>query len=486
MAKNRNHKNNKNKVEVEFVGHNAEGVTGSAILVKYNNSQIILDLGQEQGGDKFENFIANKNLYTGIKVSDIDLVIPLHLNIDHLSGTPLIVSKGYENPILIPKNSTSIARVLLTDSQYIGEKEAKLFSKYKNKEYSPAYTKDDVNKTLGLMQELEFKEKIELSRYIPNLEGEIILELIPAGHIPLSSQVILKFQDGANWKTLCYTSDIGNFKNNSKLIQPLERIKSCDLLIGECTYSKKPEKIYDRETDIQELMKTIKYTLNNNGKVLIPAFSMSRAQEILSVLYTHYRDCPYEIIMDSPMMIEINNLYRTRLLKDGANEYMQKILKWDKVRQIRSSNSSKVCIQDKEPKIIIASSGMITNYTRSAFHLASLVEDSNSTVCFVGYCSPRTLGNDMQQKYGTDNNIVINDVGYKINANVSVFHSFSSHMNYYNLLEYYSSINTPKICLVHSEMKSKKEFAVALQERCSEKCKTTEVIAVSKGQKMFI
>jgi len=491
MAKNRNsksknHKNSKNKVEVEFVGHNAEGVTGSAILIKYNNAQLILDMGQEQGGDRFENFMANKNLYSGIKVGAIDLVIPLHLNIDHLSGTPLIVSKGYNKPMLLPKNSTSIARVLLTDSQYISEKDAKLFSKYKNKKYDPAYTKDDVEKTLSLMQEIEFKQTIRLSEYIPNLEGEITLEFIPAGHIPLSSQVILKFEDGANWKTLCYTSDIGNFNNNSKLIQSLEKIKHCDLLIGECTYSKKPEKIYNRDEDIQELIKTIKYTLENKGRVLIPAFSMSRAQEILSVLHTYYRECPYEIIMDSPMMLQMNNLYRTRLIKEGANEYMQKILKWDKVRQIRTSNASKMCIQDDSPKIIIASSGMITNYTRSAYHLASLIEDSRSTICFVGYCAPSTLGNDIQQKWGTDNSVVINEVGYKIKANVSVFHSFSSHMNYYNLLEYYSSINTPKICLVHSEMKSKKEFAKILQERCSEECKTTEIIAVNKGQKMIV
>ena len=491
---------NKNSVTVEFLGNNAEHVAGSCILVKYNNIKLLLDYGQQQGGDKFKDFIANKSLYKGIKVNEIDAIIISHLNVDHFTGIGTMVANNYCNPIFMPINSSSIARVLLSDTQYLNTNEARLFSKFKNKNYEPSFSISDVDKAINLITEISFNDSIRLSDYIPSLNGidnEITLEYIPAGHIPLSSQIVLNFLDGANWKTIVYTGDINDSNNSSKLTLPIQKVECCNLLIGESTYCKKEfinpsinsnVNAFSKHKDVEitELLDTIKLTLNNDGSVLIPVFSMARAQEMLSLLYDNYRDCPYEIILDSPMMNKINNLYRTKLLTPNGNEYIRTILDWDKVRQVKSLNVSKMIIANNKPKIILASSGMLVNGTRSSYYAQSIIEDKRSTICFVGYNSPNTLGFNIQQKYNTNTKVKINDRLFNINCTVATFKAFSSHMQYNNLLEYYSSVNTPIVALVHGEMEHKKKFAKVLSDICHSKCKSTKVIAISKQEKIII
>jgi metallo-beta-lactamase family protein len=181
--------------------------------------------------------------------------------------------------------------------------------------------------------------------------------------------------------------------------------------------------------------------------------------------------------VDSPLAVEITNIYRD-ILTGEDKELIEKICSWENVRFIKDKKESDASVLDKSPKIIISSSGMM-QAGRVIKYAQSILPDSRSMTIFIGYSTVGSLA--WKIKNGKSNKtITINGKPCANRCSVLELRSFSSHIQYLDMLDYYSQVNCEKIYLVHSEQKSKIEFAKELQEKLEKENKTTKVVATNK------
>ena len=315
------------------------------------------------------------------------------------------------------------------------------------------------------------------------LDESTTFKFIHSGHLVNSSSLILKLKKGQLFKTVYYTSDLGNIRYKSYYTEPLDRIKSADIVISECTYGNKERSCANkdqRDKDIERLKNVIsQYCVKQNGKVLIPVFSLHRGQQMATILYEMYHNdnnFNIPIYMDSILLSEI-----TKIFKQIFPEF-NKVVEWDKIKII-DKNTRKVLMETNKPMIILSSSGMVTNGA-SIVWLRSMITNSHNCVVFVGYCDEGTIGYKLKLK--DQKTITIQGQQYKNKIQVCKLKSFSGHMQYQDLLEYLSEINCQTVLLHHGNTEDRLSFKSDLEKEYAKKCKTTQVKVVNKSTVIHI
>lgn len=469
----------KDKVTVKCIGMSSTEVTGSGYLVECpTGEKIILDLGLYQSNKPFEDYKINKRKFD-FKPSDITAVIISHINCDHFCMLPKFVHDGGKCNFYLSEETVDFVKPMLEDSAKIMERDAFGFSKRYKKEYSPIYTVDDVEKSLQYFRGCSKNEE----HYITE---NVWFKLISAGHIFGSCQIELyiKLPSGVI-KKIGYSGDLGNIIFEQPFVEDFKPITKCSMYIGECTYNDASRscKKGQREKDLQVIENVIRQTcVDKNGIVLIPTFALQRTETMIYTLYNIFKnDKSFNIpvIVDSPLAVTLLDCFKNNLEGEWSDIF-EEMMSWKNLKIIRTVEESMACVEDNSPKIVCSSSGMLTQ-GRSIMYLKKILPRSNCCILTCGYMAEGGIGwkikNNPEQK-----TITIDKVAYKNRCDIKCLDSFSSHMQYDQLMNYYINIannGCQTIWLVHGD-KGKIQFKEELDKRINKILKTTKIVATNR------
>lgn len=444
-------------MEIFFSGA-ARGVTGSRHLLRVNGKQILLDCGLFQGRREESNEL---NSFFAFDPKEIDAVILSHAHIDHSGNLPTLAKKGFNGPIYTTFATRDLCNYMLSDSAFIQEREVEHMIKHGKKPVDPLYTLEDAENVLSMFHGVSYYQPFEVC------EG-VICQFRDAGHILGSATLHLIIDDQETGKkiTLGFTGDLG--RKGLPLLRNPDPMPPTEYFITECTYG---NRFHEALTEIEgELKQIINDTAKRGGKIIIPAFSLERTQEIvyhLNLLWQKKAIPELPIYVDSPLAGNVTEVFRAHpecLDKETyANFIEQKKDPFGFGRLIytRSVDDSKKLNDSKVPMIIISASGMC-EHGRILHHLKNNIEDEKTSVLIVGYQAEETLGRKL-----VEGREVVNILGepYQVKAKIHVLDAFSAHADRSDLLEYISEIKElKKIFLVHGEDEQTTVFQKILKE----------------------
>ncbi len=427
-------------------------VTGSMHLVEAAGRKILLDCGLYLGQ---QPELRQRNREFPFTPKDIDAVVISHAHIDHCGNLPNLVRQGFTGPIFCTPATRDLLGVMLTDSAKIQRDEKPLVPPPSWS--GPLCDLGDVARTIGHCVPLGYDEPGRVS-------PEIEVRLLNAGHILGSAIVTLGINTGGKDYRISFTGDLG--RANIPFLNPPAPIPPSDLLICECTYGGKVHQPLD--TLAEQLSDVIDRTVAQDGKVLIPAFSLGRAQIVVHYLqkWIHEGMIPkLPIYVDSPLVADIVNVYHQHL--DDVTEDCRAVFEAERqhnspVRYIRRWEESKRLTDDKTPSIIVASGGML-DAGRALYHLQQYVEDPRCCLVLVSYQAPGSLGRRLMQKGPT-----VYFLGKMWNKWADAVHlnGFSGHADHNDFLEMLTPLasQTGKVRLVHGEVEPAEILCHALRQ----------------------
>lgn len=468
-------KKNKNILKISVIGQAAEHVTGSGTLFECGKSLYLAELGMSQRNSLKEDYREN-NAKFDFKISNLAAVVVGHSHLDHIGRLPLLVKRGYSGPIYVPQGNKDVMLNMLMDAAGICERNAKTLSMQTGRDVEPIYTKEDAAHTIVLIKELPFGELFAVDDYL-------IIKFIGSGHIAGAAQIEMFFNKDNISRKVLYTSDLGNIDTPTVFQSGFEPCQYADVVIGEATYGDKgrPKATKQARKKDREKIKTLVQEVcgEKRGKILIPCFALERLPLILSEIYEIFHEdesFKIPVIVDSPLGQKNIKAYIKALPQEKA-EYLCKILLWGNVIQVNSFSETLTWCALKKPCIILASSGML-QHGRSVTYLEALIGDYSNHVVIVGYSPENTISYKIKNGKA-HKHIIIDSKMYRNACGVTCLNSYSSHMQYEDLLKYYSSINCQKVVLVHSQMETKISFAKDLEAEFSKKLKSSRVIAAN-------
>lgn len=461
-----------------FCGNNATDVTGSMTLIKFGDKQILLECGLYQDNSYLESYKVNSEKFK-FDPTEISYVFVCHCHIDHIGLLPRLVKEGFNGKIILTYATSVMAKYLLLNCAFIVEDEARVLSKRYGREYEPLYSEDDVLDTIKLFQVYDKYDTLY------QLDDVITFQWLKNSHCVGAAQLQLILNNGIKRKKILYTSDIGALETKNHYVENTEIPQFFnDIYIMESTYglnirtSKKT-----REFDIEHLRVAINTVLERHGTLVLPAFSFSRSQELLTTLYLIFGndesfDTP--IVVDSMLTCDICDAYGS-VLSNDYYELWDKVYNWKNVKYIREKTDSQLCVLDNTPKIVISSSGFCTN-GRILSYLTQYLKDVNSMICFSGF-----VGNDdsylsYRIKNGkTHKTININKKPVPNRADCITMSTFSSHADFNDLIKYGGNLNTNLLVLVHGSIEAKNCLKEHLKEEISKNDNTYKVKCSEKG-----
>ena len=319
----------KNKVRISFVGENAKEVTGSSILIEYNDKKILVENGLYQGkGSLLEQYKIN-NKHFSYKVKEIDYLIVLHSHMDHVGLIPKLFKFENKCKIISPVGLKDLFEVMAKDSVFIMNKEAEDLTKKMKREFEPIYTDKEVYLTLDRWEEFPIEEKIQI-------EDNLTIRFIRSGHVINACQCEIWIKNNNKVIKIGITSDLGNIAIKNDYVEDIEYIDKANLLIGEATYAGNFKHITNkgRKKDLDKIETIVRQTcIENKSKILIPVFALQRTQTILTCLYDLFKDKEdfnVPIIIDSPLALKINEIF-LKELKCEQQEKFAKVLAWKNI-----------------------------------------------------------------------------------------------------------------------------------------------------------
>lgn len=468
---------------IYFTGEASNDVTGSQYLVKFEKYQCLLECGlhQSKTNDYLDSYKINSEKFK-FNPSEIDFLFVAHPHIDHCGLIPRLVKEGFRGKIITTKNTAAIMKPLLLNSCYIVADEARVLSKRYNRNYTPLYDEDDVYTALSLISVYDQYNQIF------KLNEIISFQWLNNSHCLGAAQLQLILSSNEKTRKILYTSDIGSLKTQNHYLSNTEMPTMFnDYVIMESTYgSSNRSNKKKRSFDIEHLKVAVNTVIDRKGSVILPCFSFSRTQEILTTLYDifgHDKSFDTQIIVDSQLSCDICDLYMDVL--DGDNlEYWSKVYNWENVKFISDKSESQACLLDNTPKIIISSSGFCTN-GRIIKYLQKYISDENSMIIFSGYVgdNPSYLSYRIKN-YKCNKILSINKVHIPNKADCITLSTFSSHASHEELIQYGGNLLTNRLILVHGSDESKKCLSEKLKEEISKNDKTYRVQSATKD--MFI
>ena len=470
----------KNKIKISMIGTNASDVTGSMTHLQMQDYQLLLEAGIYQGGSLKDEHNINSAKFP-FKPKDIDYLFLGHVHADHSLLTPRLIKEGFEGRIIAPKGTSKLFKIMALDSAKIMDRDIFSLNKKYDMSADPIYNADDVYNTLNYFDEYEIGEVIKLN-------DSISFRFVNSGHIILSAQIELILTENNHTRKILYTSDLGN-SIPKNYITPFEPVEKCNVCIGETTYAKASRNfsLKDRDTDLKKIKDVILNTCNEKkGKVLIPVFSLDRAQNLLTYIYDIFKDdesFKTLVLLDSPLSQRITECY-LELLEGEQLDKLKEVLAWDNIRIVSDYKDSEAWQNGKQPCVILAASGFLKN-GRSKTWAAKILPDSRSHILFVGFSNENSLATKVKNG-NKQKTITIDKKSIPNRCGISDLKSFSSHMQRSELLKYYSDMNCEKVVLVHGNFKDKVEFSHDLQDEISRKNHTSKVVVANRSTAILV
>lgn len=449
-------------MKITFCGA-AQQVTGSSHLITLDDGyKILLDCGLFQGHGK-NTWKDNNKWY--FDPAEIDCLVLSHAHIDHTGRVPKLVKDGFDGCIHATHATRSLCAIMLLDSAYIQERDAEWFNKKLLKKKKggnlrePLYTAEDVNKTMDMFVTYPYERWF-------NLNPNVRLKYRDAGHILGSASIILEIKENGKLTTIGFTGDVG--RPNRPILRDPQIMPEVDYLICESTYGDKEHGAAPKE--IEKFLSIIKNTcIDKRGKLIIPAFSVGRTQEVvymLDQLYTAGRLPKIPVYVDSPLAVNATQVYGSHpeCFDNELNEYLlidDNPFGFNDLIYIRDVNKSKALNNSEEPCIIISAAGMM-NAGRVKHHLYNNIEQGKNTFLIVGYCSPETPGGQLRN--GNVSLKLFGDVKM-VKADVVIMDSFSAHGDRVELRDFIRNQKShlKKLFLVHGDLDTQQAFKIYLE-----------------------
>ena len=445
-----------NGLRLTFWG-GAGQVTGSMHLLEAAGGRFLLDAGLFQGRRAATHEL---NARLPFDARRLDGIVLSHAHIDHSGRLPLLVRHGFHGPIYATPATRDLCAVMLPDAAHIQEKDhAYLQRRGKaGPESEPLYNMADAVEVQDLLVGVPY-------RRITHLRKHLALELVEAGHILGSATVDLRITEGGSHR-LVFSGDIG--RPGLPIVRDPEPPPGpVDTLIIESTYADRDhESVAGAERRLGE---AVRRTAARGGKVLVPAFALGRAQEIVYALHQLWRlgDIPeLPIFIDSPLAVNATEVFRLhpeifdqreRLIASGA-----RLFDFPLVRYVRGVEESKALNRMHGPAVIVAASGM-AEAGRILHHLINGIGDQRNLVLFVGFQAEHTLGRRMQS--GAEIVKILGDE-YPLRAEVETIGGYSAHADRNELRAWVRRLGGPvrRAFVVHGEPNALGAMATILRE----------------------
>jgi metallo-beta-lactamase family protein len=435
--------------------HGAAGtVTGSKHLITLENGyQILLDCGMFQGLGLSTQRL---NASLGFDASKVNLVLLSHAHIDHSGLVPKLVAEGFTGRIICTRPTLELSEILLMDSAEIQAHQLK------DNNQAACYTVDSVKDALKMFETIPFDEWLICSPDVHVLFTE-------TGHLVGSAAIHLKISEAGKETSISYSGDVGRARH--PLLKPATPFPQADYIILESTYGDKHHQV--TISNVDQLLEHIHQTcIEKRGKLIIPAFSVGRTQELLFMLNQlelEKRLPDIKYFVDSPLSLKATEVIKSHVLE--FNERIQKILEIDDdpflfngLKLVQTVEDSIRLTEYKEPCVIISSSGT-ADAGRVKHHIDASITDQKNTILFSGYCSPDSLGG---QLLGGANEISVFNTPQPVRADIQQLKGLSAHGDSDDLCQFISCQDPALvrgIFLVHGEPKVQEAFASKLKAK---------------------
>ncbi len=442
----------------------AQTVTGSKHLITLKNGKkFLLDCGLFQGMGKETDAM---NRHWGFDPAEVNFLILSHAHIDHCGLIPKLIKDGFGGKIYCTPATKALAGILLEDSAEIQEDDVRYANKRRAAEgqpyLKPLYTIEDAKYAMGFFREVEYDSWF-------TIDEDVELLFTDVGHIIGSAAINLRIKENGKVTRITFSGDVGRYRDI--ILRSPSEFPQADYILLESTYGNSLHDLH--YTTPETLLSWIeKACIQKRGKLIIPAFSVGRTQEILftlNQLELERRLPELDYYVDSPLSSEATHVIRS--FPQYFNSRIQKIIQSDEdpfnfrgLKFIKTVEESKLLNFKKGPFVIISASGM-ADAGRVKHHISNNIENSRNTILFTGYCEPHSLGGrllDGRKEVG------IFGVPHEVHAEIGVIRSMSAHGDYEDLSQFLACQDmkqVKKIFLVHGEPPVQEQFRERLLKK---------------------
>lgn len=450
-------------MKISFHGA-ARTVTGSKHIIHLKNGKkILLDCGLFQGmGDK----TLELNQHFGFDPKEITYVVLSHAHIDHSGLLPKLVKEGFKGRVFCTHATADLTEVLLQDSAFIQESDVAFVNKRRAAAglpyIKPLYTLLDANNVLQHLHKHSYNTPIDI-------DEDIQVTFTDTGHILGSAAVNLLIKEEGKETRITFSGDVGRYRD--VILRSPEVFPQADYILIESTYGNSLHDTF-KNSDEELYHEIVETCIENKGKLIIPAFSVGRTQEILFALnkLENERRLPdVEYFVDSPLSVKTTEIVKKH--SELYNSRVQDLMKMDKypfdfkgLTFISDVEDSKKLNMRKGPMVIISASGM-AEAGRVKHHIANNIENPRNTILMVGYCEPHSLGARLLRG---DDEVTIFREKYQVKAKIASIRSMSAHGDYDDLCQFLSCQNpdlVKQLFIVHGEYDVQMEFQERLQKK---------------------
>jgi metallo-beta-lactamase family protein len=432
-------------------------VTGSMHLLEAAGARILLDAGLFQGR-RAETHALNVQL--PFDARRIDAVVLSHAHIDHSGRLPLLVKEGFHGPLYATPATRDLSAVMLADAAHIQEKDHEFLQKRGRVgvESEPLYSLRDAIAVQDLMVGVPY-------RRVHYLRKHLALDFLDAGHILGSATVDLRVSEGGNHR-LVFSGDIG--RSGLPIVRnPEPPTGPIDTLVVEATYANRQHDSFEQAES--RLGAAVQRTAARGGRLLIPAFAVGRAQELIYSLHRLYRSGQIPevpIYLDSPLAVDITTVFRMHPeVFDRSERFIERtneLFDFPLLHYVRDVAASKALNAASEPAVIIAASGMVES-GRILHHLAHGIGDHRNLVLFVGFQAEHTLGRRIESG---QQRVRILGQEYERRAEVETISGYSAHADRDELRAWVRRLGGPirRAFVVHGEPPALEAMATILRD----------------------
>lgn len=446
-------------MKLKFLGANRQ-VTGSCHYVEAGGLRLLVDCGLYQ-----ERELRDRNWDAKpVDVAGLDAVLLTHAHLDHVGLLPRLVQGGFRGPIWATDPTVELAALVMRDSGHIHEEDAAHKAKRHRKEGRkgphpevPLYTEKDAERVEPLLRGAGFGEAVALN-------DRVQARFHPAGHILGAAILQLDVRGNGGTKRLVFSGDLGQW--DVPIVPDPTLLETADAVVMESTYG---DRTHERNHAVDDLLaEVIRDTVERGGNVVIPTFAIERAQEVLmhlGRLLEAKRVPRLRVYLDSPMAADATEVYmRFPAFMDDETRRVLASRPFASARNlvelVRTREASKALNSIRGSCILMAGSGMCTG-GRIKHHLVHNIGNPASTILFVGFQSPGTLGRTILD--GAD---VVRILGqeHRVRARVCQIQGFSGHADRPQLLRWFGGFRgRPRVFLVHGEEDSALSLAEAIR-----------------------
>ncbi len=465
------------KASLKFLGA-AGTVTGSRTVFDYHHSPYLIDCGLFQGhrdlrAKNWEPFDYDPALLKGVLLT--------HAHLDHSGYLPRLVKGGYRAPIHCSKGTADLLKFMLLDSAKIQEEDASFANRTGHSHHKPAlplYNKADAEKTIELIQTWEDDEWL-------NLETGLSMKAYRAGHIIGARSLLFSFQTSSGPERICFSGDLGH--DRAKTLRGPSGPSEAEHIVLESTYG---DRLHPKVDPMELFAQVVNETTKKNGVLVIPAFAVGRAQELLYMLRL-IEDSgaidKYPVVLDSPMSSRATSTFLNhpedhRLGEDFSVKSEQNFLPHNFHATEGPDDSMIACVQNG-PLIVISAAGMLSG-GRILHHLKSRLPIKENTVLFVGYQAEGSKGRYLQDIGIKAGSMRIHHEEIEVKAQVKTLPALSAHGDADDMLEWLRNFKQePKnVFLNHGNRETAEAWGHTIKNRLGWK----NIRVVSEGQEFVL